>query len=137
MMSTNDASPIITYAAGGSMVSAKQKCPSGQYCLLNWTKETWTSADSEPTAPAEFSGLMYGKCQMMSTNDATPITEKIDGGNATYTIEKECPPNQYCHLQWANETCENAEASISGPIYGACVPLNVNTATCPMVNQTN
>ena len=142
MMSTNDATPIITYKAGGSMVFANKTCPSGQYCLLNWTQPSWpngewSDATTEPTASAEFSGLMYGKCQMMSTNDASPIVEKIDGGNTTYTIEKECPPNQYCHLKWANETCEDAEASISGSIYGACVPLNINTATCPVVNQTN
>lgn len=138
IMSTNDTTPIITYKTGGSMVSAKDKCQSGRYCLLKWTQSQWPStawpdASKEPTASAGYTGLMYGKCQIMSTNDTTPIVEKSGGGNATYTIEKECPEKQYCHLQWANTACDAAGASITGPIYGACARLDEYNTTCPEV----
>ncbi len=138
MMSTNDGTPIITYKSGGSMVYAKDKCQNGEYCLLKWTEPKWPSnawpdASTEPTASAGHSGLMYGKCQIMSTNDGSPIVEKIDGGNATYTIEKECPAKQYCHLQWSNTACDKAAASITGPIYGACARLDEHNTTCPEI----
>lgn len=137
MLSTFDTTPIITYIGDGGLVSKKEGCDGGEYCALNWSAQHWASGDEEPIASSERSGVIYGKCQMLSTFDTTPIVEKVDGGNASYTVQKECPVKQYCHLQWKNTECEDASSDITGPVYGACARMDSTNTTCPTVVEGN
>ncbi len=132
ILSTFDTSPITTFSEGAGLVYKKQGCASSDYyCVLNWTKPVWDSTEQEPIAPSNASGVVYGTCQVLTTNDATPYFERNDGKNKVFSVAKKCPPRMYCNLHWADEMCTVAQSSIKGKVYGVCALWDETNADCP------
>ena len=134
-LSGNDSTPLTENKNGlGQMVGngARGGCPENQYCLLMWKEESWTGT-SEPKLSASDTGEMYGKCQTLSGNDATP---KIAEGSTftRYRMGQGCPIGQYCRLLWKNESCTNLAASDTGGLSGVCLSMSgptPGTIDCP------
>ena len=132
MLTTHDTNPIITFSEGASLVYPKMGCgTSNKYCALNWTKSSWEKGETAPTAGAGASGVLYGKCQMLTTFNVTPYFEQLSGTNRIFKAEKKCPPKMYCHLQWKDINCTAAGAGITGRVYGACALWDEKNTTCP------
>ena len=132
MLTTHDTNPIITFSEGASLVYPKMKCRnSTQYCALNWTKSSWEKGEAVPSAGAGASGVLYGKCQMLTTFNVTPYFEQITGTNRIFKAEKKCPPKMYCNLHWKDINCTAAGAGITGRVYGACALWDEKNKTCP------
>ena len=105
-------------------------CASGYYCLLNWTQPSWTITDSYPTAAADRTGKIYGRCEKVDEHFAMPLF-KDDASTASGHVKKPCPAGQYCYLNWKSaNSCTAASASASGVIYGACAQMD-ETGVCP------
>ncbi|MBR4932566.1 MAG: hypothetical protein IKZ02_06020, partial [Alphaproteobacteria bacterium] len=132
MLTTHDTNPIIMFSEGASLVYPKMKCRnSTQYCALNWTKSSWEKGETVPSAGAGASGVLYGKCQILTTFNVTPYFEQITGPNRIFKAEKKCPPKMYCNLQWKDISCTAAGADITGRVYGACALWDEQNTTCP------
>ena len=134
-LSGNDTTPLTENKNGsGQMIGngARGGCPENQYCLLMWKQQSWTGT-TEPKLTASDTGEMYGKCQTLSGNDATP---KIAEGSifTRYRVGQGCPIGQYCRLLWKNESCTNLAASDTGGLSGVCLSLSgptPGTIDCP------
>lgn len=130
MLSSYDQTPITKYKNGYGLVTVNQGCPADQYCAVLWTLSEWTPETKTPTAPANATGVLYGRCQMLSTYEQVPLS-KNESGNTRYRVVKECPVNTYCYLNWKTDTdCSTVPANATGTIYGACAQLN-QQGVCP------
>ena len=132
---STDCSYVISKNNNQMTVTPQTECvDSKHYCALVWTKDSWSGGETTPKAGHTFSGTIYGKCQKMSIFDSTPITHS-NTENLYYSVKKECPQKQYCHLQWKNEQCDTAYHTQNGLIYGACADMNDSNITCPLTSE--
>ncbi len=130
MLSSYDQTPITDYKNGYGLVTVNQGCPIDNYCAVLWTLSEWTPETKTPTAPANATGMLYGRCQMLSAYEQVPLS-KNESGNTRYRVVKECPVNTYCYLNWKTDTdCSTVPANATGTIYGACTQLN-SRGSCP------
>ena len=135
VLTTNTSNALVRHSAGdAALLRPVQGCRSGQYCSMRWSAETWRSNDTEPTLSADATGILYGRCQVLTTNTSSAIIDAAD--ERPYTVEKECPRSHYCLLKWADEQCESTlSADATGRLYGACAERNKNSASCPVGQQ--
>lgn len=124
-MSSTDATCRVAYKNVLTM-SATKSCPSNQYCVLNW-KETGCSNGLS----ADASGELYGRCQTMSSTDAT--CKVAYNTTLSMTATKACPSNKYCHLKWSTPCPDTTDVGATGanPFHGVCLDMNDTNATCP------
>lgn len=134
-LTTNTSNALVRHSNGdAALLRPVQGCRSGQYCSMRWSAETWRSNDTEPTLSADATGILYGRCQVLTTNTSSAIIDAAD--ERPYTVEKECPRSHYCLLKWADEQCESTlSADATGRLYGACAERNKNSASCPVGQQ--
>lgn len=132
----HDTNPIITYSEGTNLIYKRSGCKSSrEYCALNWTKSSWEKGEIEPKAPQEATGVLYGKCQILTMFNVMPYFEQITSPNRIFKAEKKCPPQMYCHLQWKDINCTSAEENITGRVYGACALWDETNAICPKTGK--
>lgn len=108
-------------------------CSSGYYCLLNWTQPSWNITDSYPTAAADRTGKIYGRCEKVNEHFAMPI---ISGDTAGTPVVKQvgCKDGEYCLLNWTQpswkitDSYPTAAAAATGDLYGRCEKVNEHFA---------
>ena len=97
-------------------------CPENQYCYLLFSNPSCGSAGSSATD-------LYGLCQPM--NVTTFDTSCTIGTLNSFEEYQGCPANQYCYIQWQNNSCATAGNNQTGTLYGACLPMDSISAVCP------
>ena len=131
MLTTHDVTPIKTYSEGTGLIYKKTGCKEkNEYCVIHWTKSSWQKGDAEPKAESNSTGVLYGKCQILTTFDVSPIIDETDKINKTFKADKKCPPKMYCYLQWKDENCTLATSNIKGKVYGSCSLLDEINTMC-------
>ncbi|MBR3913349.1 MAG: hypothetical protein IKJ28_03865, partial [Alphaproteobacteria bacterium] len=116
---------------GGKIEPVNDCIKPNQYCVLNWTKPSWKKGDPLPTAKASSTGILYGKCQSLTTNDINPIITFSEGAGLVYPKMDCGSSTQYCVLNWIKsswekgETVPTAKASSTGVLYGKCQALTI------------
>ena len=131
MLSSFDQNPIAKYTSGYGLVSVSDGCEPNQYCAVVWNQSSWSVEDTTPTASANATGTLYGRCQILSSFEQKPLS-KNETGNTQYQVVRGCPASTYCHLNWSTNTaeCTTANANATGTIYGVCSGLK-EKGSCP------
>ncbi|MBR4932348.1 MAG: hypothetical protein IKZ02_04905, partial [Alphaproteobacteria bacterium] len=89
------------------VVRSSVKCTNPKhYCALNWTKSSWEKGETEPKAPQEATGVLYGKCQILTMHDTNPIITYSEGTNLIYKRSGCKSSREYCALNWTKSSWE-------------------------------
>ncbi|MGN0919676.1 MAG: type II secretion system protein [Alphaproteobacteria bacterium] len=112
-------------------------CPKNKYCSLFWSDKADGAEDGHwnekpSTILADYTGRIYGKCQILSSYDPNPKMTYTPGKAFVYAsggARGGCPENRYCSLFWSQESWTGEQpklpADSKGPFYGKCQPMNV------------
>ncbi len=121
---TNQGCPVKTVSE--TITVAKDECPQGQYCHLNYIDTT-----CETPAGADFLGTMYGSCHdLEQSNQGCPVKTVSE---TVTVVEDNCPQGQYCHLNYIDTSCATtAGADFLGTMYGSCHDLEQSNQGCPI-----
>ena len=132
----SDCTYEFTASDSNGMISITMKektpCISGEYCILNWTDSTCSSAVS--SYGTGITKTIYGRCA--SLNEYPSICKSKEGGNVSMEpiSGKTCASDEYCILNWGDSTCSSAVSSygagITKTIYGRCASLNEYPSIC-------
>ena len=117
---SNDNAPVLTPGT---------PCNEGQYCALKWTDNVCSGtigASGQPT--------IYGRCVDLKTSPPAKCRAVVENEKrAVLTPEKGCEDDQYCYLQWTDESCTAMEATGASYLYGVCLGMKKNSPkNCPI-----
>ena len=101
-------------------------CDPGKYCRLLYSENNCSSTIGSTGAKR-----MYGICSAMDNNSAScPQVVHLTEDDLKATIP--CSSGYYCNLQWQDQSCSSGLGSTgANPMYGACLAMTSNSATCP------
>lgn len=107
-------------------------CGSGEYCILNWSNNTCTSAVG--TYGTNTTTTLYGRCAPL--DEHYNVCKTVENAEVSLTPNKECEQeNTYCSILWGNQTCTNVGtygANTQTDLYGVCVSYDgAGDTTCP------
>ena len=101
-------------------------CDTGKYCRLLYSANNCSSNIGSTGA-----STIYGICTPMDSNSSScPQVVHLTEDDLKATIA--CPSGYYCNLQWSAQDCSSSIGSTgANPMYGACLAMTSNSASCP------
>ena len=125
MDSNSSSCPQAVHLTDADLIEV-QGCDDGKYCRLSYSADNCSDGLSSTGA-----SRMYGVCSAMDNNSAScPQVVHLNDEYLTATLA--CPAGYYCNLSWSAQDCSSGLSSTgSNPMYGACLAMTSNSATCP------
>ena len=113
-------SPLNERDMSGGYTMALDSCSGNRYCYVTYSNPERTTA-----LLGTSTGILYGTC--------SPLNEHTMSGGYSFTEHTPCAENEYCRLEWRQDThaCPPILANTSINFYGVCLPLSEDEFTCP------
>ena len=111
-------------------VTSGTACPSGQYCIVNWSDAACSNKFGDTGA-----SIMYGRCAPLSMRYLT-CRQYDEEQLPTWTPIQSCPSGQYCIVNWSDANCGTEIGSGAPIMYGRCAPLSIKYTTCRRHDET-